>query len=315
MPYFRVKKNANYTVISNFIFKDKKLSFKAKGMLCMLLSLPEDKWEYSVKGLASTSSDGVDAVRRILNELEIKGYLVRTRERDENGRLGRSVYTVYEIPQPKSEPPTLENPIQAEPMLNKQTQLNTNSINNSKELNNKIDKTSLHTTQAHETRLEQLISSIERKVGRSLYGHEQHYCLNWYGTNLDFELIGLAVDDNLFRKERFELKHVQDTLDKWKLLGISDARKARNYMLENRVENARLQAKELSKGNDELAQDIFYKNNAVKLKGMRDYLIELYYSNRKNELLSIISSPEYIVLIKYLPEEIEDYLNSHINNE
>jgi hypothetical protein len=164
MPYFRVKKNANYTVISNFIFKDKKLSFKAKGMLCMLLSLPEDKWEYSVKGLASTSSDGVDAVRRILNELEIKGYLVRTRERDENGRLGRSVYTVYEIPQPKSEPPTLENPIQAEPMLNKQTQLNTNSINNSKELNNKIDKTSLHTTQAHETRLEQLISSIERKV-------------------------------------------------------------------------------------------------------------------------------------------------------
>ena len=310
MPCFRVNKNKNYTVMSNYHFKDKKLSFRAKGMLSMLLSLPEETWEYSVKGFAATSSDGVDSVRSMLKELEDNGYLVRTRERDEQGRLGRCIYFVYETPQPMSETPTLEKPIQAEPTQEEQTQLNTNTINYFKKSNNKEDNTSLHTTHAHETPYEQLISSIERKAGRTLYDYERSYCVNWYEADLNFELIGLAVDDNLFRKERFELKYVQDTLNKWKLVGISDARKARNYILDNRVENVRLKAKELSKGNDELAQEIFNKNEAVNLKGMRDYLIDLYYSNRQKEILSIISSPQYIVLLDYLPEEIVTYVNS-----
>lgn len=50
MPTFRIEKNKNYTVMSNYHLRDKRLTLKAKGLLSFMLSLPED-WDYSISGI------------------------------------------------------------------------------------------------------------------------------------------------------------------------------------------------------------------------------------------------------------------------
>ena len=69
MTVLKKNKKSNYTVVDNGIFQNKDLSLKAKGLLCLMLSLP-DNWDYTLAGLAQLSSDGVDATRNALNELE-----------------------------------------------------------------------------------------------------------------------------------------------------------------------------------------------------------------------------------------------------
>ena len=81
---FRVERNKNFTVMSNHHFKNKDLSLKAKGLLSLMLSLPED-WNYNMQGLASLSRDGIDSVRSAIKELEYYGYVERNMIRNEYG--------------------------------------------------------------------------------------------------------------------------------------------------------------------------------------------------------------------------------------
>ncbi len=112
--------------MSNYHLRDKDLTNKAKGLLSVMLSLPDD-WDFTIEGLSLMSKDGIDGVRVQLKELEKSGYLKRQRVRDEKGRLLNSEYDVYEEPiweNPILEKPILEKPIQENPM-----QLNTNILN------------------------------------------------------------------------------------------------------------------------------------------------------------------------------------------
>lgn len=93
---FRVNKSNNYTVLSNYHFKDKRLSLKAKGLLSLMLSLSDD-WDYSISGLSKLSSDGETAVRSALTELEKFNYLKRSRVY-ENGKIIDWEYNIYEQP-------------------------------------------------------------------------------------------------------------------------------------------------------------------------------------------------------------------------
>ena len=140
MAIIRVQHTKDYTVMANFHLRDRSLSLKAKGVMSFMLSLP-DTWDFSMEGLAICSKDGVDSVRSALKELEDSGYLVRSRARDEKGKVGKAIYDLYE--KPALEKPILENPIQEKPILDKpilekQAQINTNEINTN-ELNTKID--------------------------------------------------------------------------------------------------------------------------------------------------------------------------------
>ena len=72
MPVFRVSKNRDFTVIANSVFKDRRLSAKAKGILVEMLSLPEN-WDYTLKGLTALFSDGIDSIRQGIKELEENG--------------------------------------------------------------------------------------------------------------------------------------------------------------------------------------------------------------------------------------------------
>ena len=124
MPVFRVDKSRDFTVVANCVFKDRSLSAKAKGILVEMLSLPES-WDYTLKGLTTLFSDGIDSIRQGINELEKHGYIVRERKRDARGRLGGMEYVIYETPHivqensqsvenfaPESPEPTAEKPTQ-----------------------------------------------------------------------------------------------------------------------------------------------------------------------------------------------------------
>ena len=91
MAVFRVEKTRNYTVMSNQHLRDKRLSLKAKGLLSLMLSLPED-WDYTTKGLARICKDGVDSICTTVRELEGTGYIVRKRERRADGTLQHRIH-------------------------------------------------------------------------------------------------------------------------------------------------------------------------------------------------------------------------------
>ena len=149
MAVFRIEKTRDFTVMSNYHLRDVELSLKAKGLLSLMLSLPED-WDYTTKGLACICKDGVDSITSALKELESHGYLTRQRTRYGNGRLGDITYTIHERPveqeakkepekmpepgEPEQEKPKRENPRQvnlrqAEPRQGNPAQLNTKELN------------------------------------------------------------------------------------------------------------------------------------------------------------------------------------------
>lgn len=126
MAVMRVHKNANYTIMSNHHFKEKKMSLKAKGLLSLMLSLP-DNWDYSINGLVTLSKDGRDSVMTALQELEKFGYLKRTQLINEKGHFAGYDYDIFECPQNLE--PNSENPNTEKPKTENNEQLNTNSIN------------------------------------------------------------------------------------------------------------------------------------------------------------------------------------------
>ena len=119
MAVFRIEKTRDDTVMSNHHLRNTDLSLKAKGLLSLMLSLPEE-WDYTTKGLARICKDGVDSICAGVRELEDHGYVVRERVRNANGQLGAIEYTILEQPrppEPKREKPKRENPVQANPVL------------------------------------------------------------------------------------------------------------------------------------------------------------------------------------------------------
>ena len=146
MPVFRVEKTRDFTVMCNHHLRNRNMSLRAKGLLSLMLSLPEE-WDYTLKGLASISMEGVDAIRTVIRELEELGYLERHRKRNEKGQLKDIEYIIHERPVvnehesdkpifdvPAPDAPVWENPTLDTPVSEQTTQLNTN-ISNTKELN------------------------------------------------------------------------------------------------------------------------------------------------------------------------------------
>ena len=148
MAVFRIEKTRDYTVMSNYHLRDMSLSLKAKGLLSLMLSLPEN-WDYTMKGLARICKDGIDSISGGIRELEAHGYLIRARVRNENGQLGSIEYTILEqpkTPSPTQEKPIRENPVQANPMLDAPIQENPAQLNK-EESSNYLSKTDLSITQ------------------------------------------------------------------------------------------------------------------------------------------------------------------------
>lgn len=144
MAVFRVEKNRGYTVMSNHHLRNKDLSLKAKGLLSQMLSLPED-WDFTLKGLSLINREQIDAIRAAVRELEQAGYIVRSRERDGQGRLRGADYLIYEQPQPAPDSPTLENPMLEKPIQEKPTQGKPTQLNKDRQIKDPLTTDGLNT--------------------------------------------------------------------------------------------------------------------------------------------------------------------------
>ena len=136
MAVFRIERTRDYTVMSNHHLRNTNLSLKAKGLLSMMLSLPED-WNYTTRSLAKICKEGVDAIGAALRELEAAGYIVRHKLRDRQGRISDTEYVIYEQPQlrkPDTDSPDTENPYMDKPDTEKPAELNIEKSNTEKSI-------------------------------------------------------------------------------------------------------------------------------------------------------------------------------------
>lgn len=328
MTVVRVKKNANYTSMANFHLRDKNLSLKTIGLLSIILSLPED-WDYTVEGLALICKDGLHAVRNALIEMEENGYLVRERFRDSKGHLGGAEYTIYEDPlhdnpalrNPTSDKPIfenqmMENPIDEKTALEKHTQLSKDKQNKEQPSKDKPSCAYLHTSREKEDdhHRRSFFRKIAELIGQPLSGAQRMTCALWLEQQMDPEMILLAVKDNLFRKDRFDMKYVKETLERWASEGVTTPLQARNRILDNHVANVKAMAAEIGykNGNEDLVDKIVFGNEAADLQSTRDYMIKLFHEGRFSDLLTWASTTYHKEILEYLPEEVSAFIQRNI---
>lgn len=151
MATIRVHKTKNYTVMSNIHLRDKRLSLKAKGLLSVMLSLP-DNWDYSIAGLVAICKENETAVKSALNELKDNNYVVVTKENPTKSNGGRIKYTyeVYEEPyKQKTEKQDTENLGVERQQVEIHGQLNTNGLSTDELNTDKQSTERLNTDKVH----------------------------------------------------------------------------------------------------------------------------------------------------------------------
>lgn len=127
MAVIRVNKTKDYTIMSNYHLKDKKLTLKAKGLLSLMLSLP-DTWDYSIAGLVAICKESETSIKSTMSELKDNNYLRIVKERNQIGQF-IYIYDIYE--KPKKDKPEVEKP-----QVDSIGQLNTKELNTKKEKTN-----------------------------------------------------------------------------------------------------------------------------------------------------------------------------------
>ena len=272
MAVFRVEKTKDYTVMSNYHLKDKTITLKAKGLLSQMLSLPES-WNYTLEGLAQLNKEKIDAIRAAVKELETAGYIERSRERDSKGRLGDTIYTIFEQPKPPTleNPtlgnPTLENPTLDNPTLGKPTQ------GNPMQLNTNTSNTNLSSTESINPSLPPLRGSI-RSEAMSIQRMDTYRDI--IRDNIGYDRL---MDDSRYNDTLPEIVElITDT--------ICGSRKSiRIAGAEYPIEAVRSRLLQLNQEHIEFVLDAM-QHNTTQIKNMKAYLLTALY----NAPLTITSS-------------------------
>lgn len=160
MSVIRVEKTKNYTVMSNYHFKEKTMSLKSKGLLSLMLSLP-DNWDYSIAGLVAICKENETAIKSALKELQQFGYVKVDKimpDKTESGRI-EYVYNIYEKPKQEDKKQGVENLHVEIQRVENPTQLNTNKLNTNK-LNTKDN---IKKNSKKKSKIDTKIQSIENK--------------------------------------------------------------------------------------------------------------------------------------------------------
>ena len=118
MAVFRVERNTNYTTMSNYHLRDTNLSLKAKGLLSVFLSLP-DEWHYSISGLMKITKEGRDCLTAVIKELEKAGYLVRYHSSAATGRNEEPLQDILSAERLRAKKPMTGNPSAGKPSVEK----------------------------------------------------------------------------------------------------------------------------------------------------------------------------------------------------
>lgn len=262
MPVFRVEKNKDYTTISNYHLRDKRLSLKAKGLLSIMLSLPDD-WDYSLEGLVSICLEKETSIKSSLKELKKYNYLYVRKYQNEKGKFEYE-YNIYENPiepdidYPVVEIPAVEVPGLDYPAVENQGQLNTNNkILNNKVLNNKILNNKYNTPSPIANTL---FEEIESNFGRTLSPYEIEEIKNWEDTELTRYAIKKAVLNN-----KFSIQYISKILYSWKKENIRTVQEAQreeeDFQNKKKSNSTRTRYKSRSEREKEVFENFLAKGN------------------------------------------------------
>lgn len=222
MSVIRVEKTGNYTVMSNYHFKERKMSLKAKGLLSLMLSLPND-WDYSISGLIAICKENETAIRSALKELQQFGYVIIDKIMPNNTKSGRIeyIYTILEKPKQEGKKQGVENLYVETQCVENPAQLNTNKSNTNK-LNTNINKKSENKdSTSKKSKIDRKLESIEKKCLEYDLEDEAIELLGRFFRNL-LEDNRLVTDDKVkatLRKlavvnKKTQLDAIQLSLDK-----------------------------------------------------------------------------------------------------
>lgn len=229
----RVKKNKNYTTICNHHLRNPRLSLKAKGLMTVMLSLPNDTWELSIAGLAELCKDGKGAISSALKELEEEGYYSKRAER-EKGVIVGWVHTLTEFPQEHFAPepknpdvanPDMDNPDMENPYLVYPDMGNVDQLNTKESITKKSNTQELSTNKY----------STKRFVPPSL-AEVQAYC-NERGNNIDAEHFIAYYETRDWMVSGRKMKNWKSAVITWEKNGYSNKRTGNTYIdrIDNRV--------------------------------------------------------------------------------
>lgn len=198
----------SYTNIDNTVFFDNRLSAKAKGVLCQMLSLP-DNWEYSVEGLTTRFSDGKASIRSAITELEQYGYLVRKQVK-RSGKYAGVDYLIYA--NPKNAPHTnfqiAENQTAEIQTSEIQTAENRTQLITKESITNESITNSLTTKESLHTEFENLWSIYPKKQGKDR-AYKSYEKARKSGTTCEEVEQGIYAYLNFIKENKTDMQYVK----------------------------------------------------------------------------------------------------------
>lgn len=197
---YRVVKNENFVVLDKGFLNDDQLSWKAKGLLAYMLSLPDD-WDFCLTDLATRSKCGREATASIINELILAGYLQKVQERTKDGKFSKVEFVVFEVSKRAARPST-GYPSTDAPQTEKPTQLNNKLLNNQL-LKNKDDDQQSHTADYFYE--QQGFGSLSAYITAKI-----HSWLTIFSEEIVIHAMKLAVEHNVLR-----WRYVEKILRNW----------------------------------------------------------------------------------------------------
>jgi len=266
MAVCRVKKNKNYTSMSNYHLRDMNLSNKARGILSTMLSLPDD-WDYTTRGLSKICKDGVDGITAQLKELERCGYLIRNRIRDNTGRIVDMEYIIFEQPyttSPDTEYPDMAEPDKAIPHTGKPAQINIDKQITDEPNTESVNTHSIHSDGARPS----VLSSLETKRNEL--------------KSRDMDIYREIIKENISYEYLLQdMPHHKDRLDEVLELIVENVCSTKKYI---RVAGADYPAEvvrsRLMKLDMEHIRFVFdcLNENTTKIRNIKQYLLTTLYN-------------------------------------
>lgn len=211
MGIVRVAKNGNYVVMNRTALNDKRLSWKAKGIMAYLLSMPDD-WVFYMDELMTHAADGRDSFRSGFNELKKAGYVERKPIKDEVTKKIKEWETiVHEIPiEPLTDIPQVEKPLTGNPQMEKPQVENPTLLNT--DINQVLNKPNTDTTTATD-RSSEVFAAVQQNIRFNLSPIEAEtidYWIKDYPQELILEAIKRAALSNVTN-----LRYVESILKDW----------------------------------------------------------------------------------------------------
>ena len=260
MAKFKVNKTKDYTIMSNYHLKEKNMSLKAKGLLSVMLSLP-DNWDYSISGLVAISLENETSIKSALSELKKLGYLEVIKLMPNESETGRIdyIYNIYEKPKQEGKKQELENlPLEILEVEN-QGQLNTNNkYNNINIINTKKQNIDyINNNSSSIEKRDTIYDFLEQNFGRTLNGIEIEMIKEWNDNELTRYAIKQAVLNG-----KYNVKYINTILVNYRNNSITTVQQAQEE--EKMFKSKKEIKKSRTSAMDETIKEIY--NGTIKLQ-------------------------------------------------